>query len=554
MEKRWKLILAVLACLALLSFAAFRFSEPVAKTVAPLPEIETIWDIEDTYLLSGTPLLSTLSRGGVPLPRDASGTFYCPLGLGRGEEWPELVFSLPQGVNACFADDYLWDACHDAIAQGTRYRILVWTDEAYCYQDIIFTGLPLVSLSCGRKPEEILGEDVPAELLFSAPDGSLSSHARIHRRGGASFSMGGDKKGYRVELTRGADGSKKVRQNLPVLGETDTFVLLPIAEDETKMRERLGWELWNSLCEENEPFGRRAISYCELFMDGDYRGVYLVLGPYQAAEELARAGAAEGAVYRTSVNQFLRGRTAVQHPIITGGSYRLYYGPENDPADGIAPYVQLVMDEDDDTFRMHFAQRADLDSLLRFDLLVQACALADNVFNNLFIWMTREDSRLSIRVAPWDMDMSFGLRPEEIGQSYEYWLYYPIVDRALYLDCENARARISELWAQYRSGVFSDESVPALSERFAEELNDSGAMARDAERWQTEQYIAEPQKILDFWPLRMAVVDDAITRIAGGDVDFLTLSQYHEKGGPVRIPEEAPEDSGEEWDEWDEEP
>ncbi len=554
MEKRWKLVLAVLACLALLSFAAFRFSEPVAKTVAPLPEIETIWDIEDTYPLSGTPLLSGLSRGGAPLPRDASGTFYCPLGLGRGEEWPELVFSLPQGVNACFADDYLWDACHDAIARGTRYRILVWTDEAYCYQDIVFTGLPLVSLSCGREPEEILGEDLPAELLFSAPDGSLSSHARIHRRGGASFIRGSEKRGYRVELTRNADGTKKAKRAIPVIGEADTFILLPIVQDDTKMRERIGWELWNKLCEEDEPFGRRDLYYCEVFLNGDYRGVYLVMRPYDAAEELARPDAGtDGAVYRTAVTSFLRGRPAVSHPMIPAGSYRIYAAPGNDPALGIEPYTQLLK-EDEESFRRDFAERMDTDSLLRFDLFLQACALADNVFNNMFVWIVRRDGRIQIRVAPWDLDLSFGMKPEDIGQEYENWIYYPLMDSALVLDCANLRARFAEKWAEYRESVFSDESVPALSERFAAELNDSGAMARDAERWETGQYIAEPQKLLDFWSVRMAVMDEIAARIADGDIDFLTLSQYQEKGGPTRIPEETPEDSGEEWDEWEEEP
>ena len=536
MRKKLMLILAAAACLALLFLLAFRFSAPVRKTVAPLPEIEAIWEIEDTKALSETPLLSALSRDGAPLPRDASGAFYCPLGMDAGEEWPALSLSLPPGVSACFADDYLWDPCRDAVAQGTRYRLLVWTDDAYCYQDILFTGFPVVSLSCGKEPEEILGEDIPAELLFSAPGQTLSSHARMHRRGGASFIRGSEKRGYRVELTRNADGTRKAKGAVPILGDVDTFILLPIVQDETKIRERLGWELWNSLCDADEPFGRRNVFYCEVLLNGDYRGVYLAMEPYNASAEMVRSGAG-GAVYRTAVTSFLRGRAAVSHPKIPAGSYRVYAVSGNNAEAEIEPYTQLLS-ADDDAFRKEFAERMDLDALVRFELFVQACALSDNVFNNMYVCITQPEGRFRIRVAPWDLDLSFGMKPEDIGQEYENWIYYPLTDRALLLDCGDLRARLAEKWAAYRGGVFSDGNVPALVERLAEELNDSGAMARDAERWQTGQYIAEPQKILDFWPIRTAVMDETIARIAGGDVGFLTLSQYQEKGGPTRMPDE----------------
>ena len=550
MMQRLKLILPVLFCLFLLTLSVFRFSDPVIGTVEPLPDIEVIWEIEDTLSPSEAPLLPALFRDGQPLVRTADGTFYCPLGMDLGDAWPELSLSLPLGCSACFADDYLWDACRDAVAQGTRYRLLVRKDGMYCYQDIIFTGLPLVSLSCGTEPEKILGEDVPAELVFSAPGGTLASHARIHRRGGASFIRESEKRGYRVELTRNADGTRKTRQEIPVIGEADTFILLPIVQDETKMRERIGWELWNSLCSAEEPLGRRNVFYCEVFLNGDYRGVYLAMKPYNAAEELARAGAGEeGALYRTAVTRFLRGRPAIEHPKIPAGSYRVYASPGNDAQAGIEPYTQLLTEEDDDFLR-DFAERMDIDSLIRFDLFVQACALADNVFNNMYVCIARREGRTRIRVAPWDLDLSFGMKREDIGQEFENWVYYPLIDRALLLDCAGLRARFAERWAEYRAGVFSEESVPALAERFAAELNDSGAMAREAERWQMEQYVADPQSLLDFWHVRLAAMDETIGRIAEGDVEFLTLSQYQEKGGPTRVPDESEEDD---WDAWEEE-
>ena len=83
---------------ALLSSCVLLGSSAPPPRVAPLPEIEVVWEIEDTHAPSAEPLLLTLRRDGVPLPCDeASGTFYCPLGLSRGEEWPQLDLTLPAG-------------------------------------------------------------------------------------------------------------------------------------------------------------------------------------------------------------------------------------------------------------------------------------------------------------------------------------------------------------------------------------------------------------------------------------------------------------------------
>lgn len=544
MGKRWKLFFAAVACFGFLFFIVLYFSVPIMEIVASLPEIEVIWEIEDTKTLSEEPILKELYRDGKPLPKDQTGTFYCSLGLSMGDEWPELYFSLPKGYSACFADDYLWDACCDAIAQGNRYRILIWTDEVYSYQDIVFTGLPVVCLTCNVEAEEILIEDVPVELLFSAPDKVLISHARIHRRGGSSFHANIEKRGYRVELTRNTDGSRKVRQDLPVFGEADTFVLLPLAEDQMKLRERMAWELWNNMCGDVKPFGRRIVFYCEVLLNGDYRGVYLAMQPYDVETELSATDMAAGsAVYRTSVSQFLRGRPAVQHPKIPTGSYRVYFSPESNPESGIEPYIRLINEEDDEAFKILFSKLADTESLLRYDLFVQACALADNIFNNMYICILHENGGISIHVAPWDLDLSFGRRPEEIGQNYEYWIWYPLFDRALLLDCEHLRARLTEQWQEYRQNIFSEENITKLAEGFAEELNRSGAMVRDAERWELDQYISEYQNILDYWFIRMTVLDEAIAQISEGDVNFLTFSQYHEKGGPIWISKDEMEES-----------
>ena len=87
------------------------------------------------------------------------------------------------------------------------------------------------------------------------------------------------------------------------------------------------------------------------------------------------------------------------------------------------------------------------------------------------------------------------------------------------------------------------------------ELNDSGAMARNAGRWQTERYFSDGQEILDFAAWRQDIVDRAIALITGteGEVPFLSATGYEQKGGPIfGDTAQAEEDrSDADWDEGD---
>lgn len=102
------------------------------------------------------------------------------------------------GLTLCFVDDYAYDACADAIRDGYAYQIMAYTDEAYSYSDVVFTGLPILSL---HTAEKITTEDTPAALNLAFGNGErLEANARAHLRGNASL-VRLDKHSYKVEFT-----------------------------------------------------------------------------------------------------------------------------------------------------------------------------------------------------------------------------------------------------------------------------------------------------------------------------------------------------------------
>lgn len=525
--KRVKL-LAVMAAMAGVIAAVVCLASPYAPVVAPCPEdIEVLWAIEDTRAESETPLITALENQGTPLAYDReSDTFYCMLGHEQGESWPQIHLTAPEaaGVSLMMADDYSYDWCADAVRDGYAYQLLTYTDTVYHYAQIVFTGLPQIVVETSG---DITTEDTPVRVSIGAyGEAPLEMGARMHLRGASTLTA--DKKGYKIEFTRERNGAqKKIAVTVPGFGEADDIALLAGIHDETKLRERLSWAAYNEIAEENEPFGGRNARYAELFIDQQYMGLYLMLEPVDMEEELALAGDRSlqtDGVYRTAVLSLAHGRETKEHPRRFNTGYELYAAPAaGEPFAPLDAYLALMSEESDEKFAEDALACVDIDGLLRYVLYVQAAGLTDNFFNNMYIWAHRTEGGYVYRFAPWDADLTWGLKPEDIGAEYENWMVFPIADRMLRLDVGGIRQRMLDMWTQMRQGVFSEAWLEAQLALFTAELVDSGAYARDAARWGLEAYEPDGYEILSYAVMRFALLDQEIARAAAGEEPVVWL-------------------------------
>lgn len=542
--KRLKLLAAMLALCAVLA-AAVLLGSPYAPVMEPMKPIEEIWALEDAREESGEPLVTALEMDGQALAYDAqSRTFYCTLGLEQGEAWPSLHLTAPgaEGVSLCFVDDYTYDACAEAIREGYAYEAMAYTDAAYDYFRIVFTGLPLLSID--TKGQTITTQDAPVCAAMTAyGEETLHATARIHLRGASTLLF--EKQSYKLEWTRERNGrSPKMTADMPGFGMADDVALLPCLHDETKMRDRLSWDIWNELTEDDEPFGGRKTEYAEVFKDGEYIGLYLMVEPVDVEEELSLAGEMHlltDSVYRTAALNFSREREYVRHPLRENAGYELYYAPSGVRQTeakfaALHPYMELLMEADDETFVERAMSVIDMDSLLRHVLLIQGCGMVDNVFNNMYIWAhPGAHGTVTYRFAPWDMDMSWGRERDVIGEEFDRWVFFPIADRLLNLDAGGIRQRAYAMWREMRADVLSMERLEARIQGYAHELGDSGALRREAERWGNEATYPDGYELTTFATMRWARMDAAMETLIAteGPVDFLSASQYAVKAGGV---------------------
>ena len=510
-------LLLTMAALALVVALVVAVASPYAPVVEPCLEIEAVWAIEDARVESETPLVTALEHDGRALGYDVqSNTFYCTLGLENGDDWPDIRLTAPDagGVSLCFVDDYAYDWCADAIREGYSYQILAYTDEVYSYANVVFTGLPVISIH--TQQELLPHEDIAVSVSVSAAgEAGLTANARAHKRGDTSLRTQ-RKHGIKVEFTRGADGTRKTERDMPVLGRTDEFILIACSMDKLLIRDKLSWDLWNGIVSADEPFGARQTAYCEVFVGDAYQGVFVMMEPYDYALEIGKLGAeatATDTLYRlagASVYEF--DRPLIQDHL--GYYYEQHYAPAGETGhDAIAPYLALIAQEDDAAFCAQAVEMLDIDSVIRYALFVQACGMTDNEHNNLYILAHREESGYRYLFAPWDLDVSWGRDDEE---NAEVWYAFTVFDRLVELDCGGVvRDRLAAIWQQMRACGFNAEHVERLLTSYSTQLNDSGAFYRDAVRWNRSNSYSENYSTYSYASVRFAMMDARIEEMTG---------------------------------------
>ena len=523
-----KLILLLEMALLLAVIAAvIALRSPFAPSVEPMREMEELWAIEDAREESETPLVTALENFGVPLGYDReSNTFYCTLGLENGDEWPEMKLTVPDGagLSVCFVDDYTYDWCADAIAEGYSYELMAYNDTHYSYFYIVFTGLPIVKLDSYG---EIGLEDTMGVCSVAAgkDDSITKATVRTHLRGDGTYRYL-DKKSFKIEFSRGAKGG--VTMNVPGIGATEAINLLAMGFDETYMRDHLSWDVLARVMPDKTVFAPRPAAYAELFVNDEYQGLYLMSTPFEIEEELTREngdGLSHDSLYRTTSLVAIKDKPFLQDKDEQPYEAILWQDNAN-VFTGLEPYLAMRGGMDDETFIREVQEHIDLDSMLTYTLFLEAFALADNTNKNMYVWQHYDGGNYRYRFELWDMDRSWDLDPGPVG---DFWYSNRVPDRAINLNVSGARQRLYELWQEIRGRGFDIDLVTELVLDYEHQLSASGAFWREVDRWGMAEYI-QSEKIINRAQMRLDWMDMVTKFIAetDGDIDFLNVGEREE--------------------------
>ena len=472
---------------------------PAPSPVQAAPEMEAIWAIEDARTETEAQLVDTMFRGGDVLGYDAeSRTFYCTLGMETGDTWPEIALSVrgAEGVQALWVDDYSYDWCFEAIAEGYRYELLAYTASEYAYIGVVFTGLPVVTLHA--EGEITMDSDVPGHATIAAAGFEpINTAMVVHERGGGCRKPF-DKWSYRVEFHEISSSGKDRSRDVSVLGmkaDSDWLLLANTGED-TTVRNLIAWELWRDWHQGEPGLMLMDSEMVELFINDEYVGVYQLMERIDEAQEIAQYG---GNVNTDVVGRLVSTSNMSEKPIWDmndeGVEFRMEYRyePRGDSErlfglmeDFVALYRPDDKKLDDEAFAALALERVDIEDMMTYILFYHATTLNDNNINNVFVYaMQEEDGRYVYRHAPWDMDSSFWVQRHFQDHNTLRWpdLTVMIPTRMLDLDVGGCRRILWEMWNEKRRTVLSSSSLYARFMEKEEFMNRSGAYRREMRKW-----------------------------------------------------------------------
>ena len=322
----------------------------------------------------------------------------------------------------------------------------------------------------------------------------------IEQRGSSSSRF--PKKQYSVE-TRHADGSNR---DVALLGlpEENDWVLHAPYSDKSLMRNALAFHLGRAT-------GRYASRwrFCEVVLNGDYQGVYLLLEPIK--DDGDRLDLADtdrlGGGYVAKLDKRTGGASGTwpSRDPVTGQFVRYQF---HDPEAG--ELTEAQRDEIERSFDAMeqatvgeidpaaLAAHLDLDAAVDYVIVSEVTKNVDAYRISTFFH--RPAAGAPIRLGPlWDYNLAFGnadygdaASPEGFQHATPYTSRtYPVpswLTRVVESDAFQARARAR--WAELRRGPFATDSLLSWVDATAAHLD--GAQARNFERW--------PILDRDVWP------------------------------------------------------
>ena len=496
--------------------------------INPLLDIQNCWALEDQRTYSESPLVCAMRNGDSVLGFDsASNTFYCTLGMNTQETWPQLSLyaepAVSDPVEIAWVDDYTYDTCADAIREGYRYEMIAYTDHFYTYFGIVFTGLPIVTVHT-QEDAHFSENYIPARIcISSAEHEAVVSASQIHLRGGGQLSSP-VKKAYRFELhdLTGNTDQKRYEKLLGMNVDSD-WLLIGSPGDSTAVRNSLCFDLWRRWNEGFHAANMLQDQLVEVFVQDEYMGLYQLLQRVQPEKELIRLG---GNPLTDSAVRLVVGDNAGEKPTLNvkdsanmWAEYR--YDAENQPMRAFSlfmDFAQLSLREgksleggsylNNDAFCELVQQRLSVPSIMNYFLFSQVCGFTpDNAYNNLYIWILKQNDGYVYHISPWDMDVSLPV-DQKSATSMELSFYLPV--RMLNLDAAGSRSEIHRIWQEKQAVLLSSQGLYDWIIGMEDRINASGAYLRESEKYHSDAVPLSLSEMLYYTETRIDAIERAL--------------------------------------------
>lgn len=462
---------------------------------------------------------------------DQTNTFLVPLDM-DDSTWEKMEFISGQPeYQILFQEDVTDSDKQELIASGEKQELIVFDGQHWAEYYVAFTGLPIIDLATNEgfyASEEITGTAVFYDTDFTL-HGTQQSEYNGHIRGNTSRMF--PKKGYKINLTTtNAEGITELNKlSLFGMRKDDDWILHALYNDDTKIRDRLSMAVWDTFgagaVSEKSYYGPK-MTYVEVFADNVYCGLYGLMEPVDGKQlDLAEEDYSYKRKNPGSLKYHYEEFNEETDPDVEVEGFVIKDGLTTEGAKLWKPIAKLaaVMTLKDEEFAAQ--ENQDLineDSAIRLWLFLQIITGHDHTAKNVFYIAKYNDDlkyNYEFYFAPWDLDLTWGnVSVGEVNPYYTAYeretidnrVYWDVGDRLIENDYNDSVAYMENLYTMLRKTVLTNEKVENMILELDSELRDSGAFARDKERWPEGIHADSCEELLSYATGRLEFLDKAL--------------------------------------------
>lgn len=378
---------------------------------------------------------------------------------------------------------------------GVRYPVLSPDSSTY---SLFFTTLPLVSITCEHIIDDISTVPITFELIENS--GIYSKlFANILYRGGSTLNL--PKKSFRLHFVKDTIAYEKKNVRLLNLRKDDDWNLQAMANEPLKLRGKVNNTIWPIIHRLSyhgvEPEAKSYVDmeYAELFVNGEYRGLY-ALSERIDQKQLKLSETAGGELFKAedrAEGTMFNGTPEFCNTNPAWSGFFCKYPDSNWNWTFLRDAIDFVNNSDNQTFYRNYDKVFEIDNSVDYLIFINLLAAIDNTHKN--IYYARYDSLSPLIIVPWDLDCSLGLswdgtlRDKINDLVFTKYLVRLIFDFGIGGYAE----RIQKRWKELRVNTITSDVIMNLYRDSYNKLLSEGVYQREAIAW--SDYHFDPNHI-----------------------------------------------------------
>lgn len=536
---------AIFATLVLLHEKKGRFEDYDVST----DEYEAI---KSCRVLTDDLLISDFSLNGYVLPLssrnseipNADEVVEYPLEEEKSKEFPEgasgirgdvFLYPMPESektgynpiveyhgeVQMALEEAYITD---ERIGRSHEYRMMAYNDEQYHEFSLYVTTLPVIEIEYNSKITKWESSDAVVTVHDNRDDALtplVKSDATIRLRGGSTIDY--PKRPFRISMKDESVGGHNRKNRSSILGmrQDEDWILYPAYNDREKVRNVFCSNLWMKTNANRNDFGVEngyEYRYCELLINGEYRGLYAIGQPMDARQLALNTDDTTQPIeylYKKTDWYDEREYLSEEYEKETDGSdnslgasgyslVSLKNGVEESEEDWAVLkgyWSDMFGTYDAEELRRHTDMKSAMDLYLLFNMIQGDDSTGGRESKNWYLSFKCDGDHYVAIYTPWDMDISwgngyngssknrtndYGIEPDE-----DYIMENNPVHVLMEMGDPDISTEITDEYNELRTKGWDDGTIDEMIDDFTSKIFDSGAYKRDRERWPNGSYLED---------------------------------------------------------------